>query len=905
MPDWTAYVRTHLRAKGLRPDAERDVVEDLAGQLEEAYQDARRRGLTEADPEAAACAHIADWQALSNDLAQSRRLAAPVLDRMERHLGDQATSGSRPAALLAGLLQDVRFALRMIRRAPGFTAVAVLTLALGIGANTTIFSWVNAVLLTPLPGADARGLVDVSAQSKTESYTSMSYPDFLDLRAETATLKGLAVHHLQAASLNTPDGANRVWVELVSDNFFDVLGVAVTGRAFRPDEGRTPVPVVVISERLWRGRFAANPDMIGAAIDVNGTPFTVVGIAPGTFASGYTGLALDVWMPVPMADRVMAGASRTAMRENHWLDAFARLKVGATPGQASAELTALTEQLATAQGAASDIRVDVVPLWRSPRGAQSVLGPVLMVLMSVVAIVLLIACANLANLLLSRASARRREFALRLSLGCGRRRLIRQLLTEAFVLVSIAAAAAVVAQIWTAGLLTSFVPPNDLPIQLVPHLDARVVLFASAAALASALIFGLAPALQAGRTDLAAALKSDGAHTGARRSWLRSTLVVSQVAFSLLLLVSAALFLRSLDNARHFDTGFKTDHMLLASLDLFSAGYDPARGTQALDRMLTEIRALPGVQSASLARRVPLGITTGSSSSTLEPEGYVASKDDQAWSFFNWVGSDYFRTMGIPIEAGREFTVGDRPDQPEVLVVNHTFAARYWPGQDPIGKRIRFTEQWYTVVGVVADSKYRRLNEPAAPFVYRGTTWSYRPDVVLHVRTTTDPGVLAEPVRAVVRGVDPKLPVFGVMTLEEHVRSASFQQRLAASLLSAFGALALVLASVGLYATMSYSVSRRTRELGARLAMGATRADIMRLVLRDAWRVTAIGVAIGLALSVGAAQLFSSLLVGVGPVDPATFAGVAILLSVIATLASYVPARRAAALDPLKALRYE
>jgi predicted permease len=418
-------------------------------------------------------------------------------------------------------------------------------------------------------------------------------------------------------------------------------------------------------------------------------------------------------------------------------------------------------------------------------------------------------------------------------------------------------------------------------------------------------LFGLAPALQARRTDLVATLKNDTAQAGGRRSFLRGALVVSQVTFTMVLLGSAGLFVRSVANAHQLDVGFRTDHMLVASVDLFGAGYSRDRGQQALTTILENVRALPGVESVTLARRVPLGISTGNSSTSLEPEGYVAPKDDPAYAYLNWVGPDYFHTMGIPVIAGREYTRTDGGDQPEVFVVNRAFAARYWPGQDAIGKRVRFGRNWYSIVGVVADSKYRRLNEPAAPFVYLSTSWNYRPDVTLQVRTTGEPLGLAGALREVVRRVDPKLPLFDVMTMEQHVRGAAFQQRLAAIVLMAFGALALLLASIGLYATMAYAVSRRTRELGARLAMGATRGDIMRLVLGQAFRLTAIGLVIGIVLSAGAAQAFKSLLVGVPPLDAMTFVAVTILLAGIAGLASYGPARRASRLDPLKALRYE
>jgi putative ABC transport system permease protein len=905
MPDWTAYVRSRLRLHNVRPQHEQDVVDDLAGQLEEAYREAIARGLSPGEAEAAAADHIRAWPALARDVANSRRVAASLADRVEVRASDAAAAGSRGAGLVAGVLQDARFAIRLARRAPGFTAIAILTLALGIGANTTIFSWINAILLDPLPGADARRVVDVSEQSKTGAHTATSYPDFMDLRAAATTVQ-LLVHDMTAASLARPSGAERIWIEIVSDNFFEVLRVPlVAGRAFQPAEGRAPIPVIVISERLSQERFAGR-DPINQTLIVNGTPFTIVGVASARFASGYTGLMMDAWLPIQMSEKVMPGANRVPARNNHWLNALARLEPGVSAFRAAAELTEIMARIAAANGGDVNRHVTIVPLWRSPRGAQSVMGPVLLVLMGMVAIVLLLACTNLANLFLSRASARRREFALRLSLGCARGRLIRQLLTESLILVSVAALAALIAQIWTAGLLTSFVPPNNLPIGLAASLDLRVTIFPAVVAFVTAVLVGMLPALQAGRTDLAASIKGDaGQVAGGRRAWLRSSLVVSQIALSMLLLVSAGLFIRSLGNVRLLDLGFRTDGVLLSSVDLFSAGYDRATGRQVLTRILDEIRALPGVESASLARRVPLGISTGSSSTTLEPEGYEAPKDEPAWTYLNWVAPDYFRTMRIPVLAGREFTIADRDDRPELFIVNRTFADRYWPGQNAVGKRIRLGKESYEVVGVVGNSKYRRLNEPESPFVYLSTTWNYRPDVVFHMRTSSDPRQLAAPVRAVIQRADPALPVFDVTTLSEYVQAASFQHRLAASLLTAFGALALVLASIGLYATTAYSVSRRTQELGARLALGATRGDIMRLVLGQALRLSAVGLLIGLALAMAATQFFDALLVGVRPLDPGTFLGVTLVLTSIAVLASYMPARRAARLDPLQALRYE
>ncbi|HVN08973.1 MAG TPA: ABC transporter permease [Patescibacteria group bacterium] len=907
MPDWKQYVRKNLRASNLRPEREAEIVDDLAQQLEEAYGDALKRGLTESEAETVARQHISDWKALAHDLQNSPRLAVPLAQNLGNRLEDAAADGRRWAAWFAGVSHDLLYSVRLIRKNPGFTAIAVLTLALGIGANVTIFSWINAILLNPVPGASDPGrLVEVITLSKTESYTSMSYPDFKDFREQANLLDGIAVHEMRGAAINGPNGAERIWVELVSDNFFDVLGVRpILGRSFSIAEGRAAVPVVAISEGLWRNRLAADPDIIGKTIDLNRTSFTVIGVMPGEFLSGYTGLAMDVWAPVQMMETFIPGENTLDRRGAHWLNTLARLKPGVTPAQAAAQLSAIATQIERRENGSGEIRLGAFPLWRSPRGAQAILGPVLLVLMGVVGVILLITCANIANLLLSRAVVRRREFAVRLSIGCSRMRLLRQLVTETLVLVALSAAAALVAQRWTAGLLLLFIPPSDLPIALVTNLDLRILGFTAAVALASAVFFGILPAWQASRTDLVVTLKSDRIQGSVRQPWLRNAIVVSQLALSLPLLISASLFIRSLQNAELFDPGFRTDNMLLASVDLLSAGYDQARGSQTVDRILTEIRALPGVESASYARRVPLAIGGGSSSTSLDAEGFEPPKGSSAWSYLNWVGPGYFRTMGIPVVQGREFEVSDRPENPEGLVVNQTFAERYWPGEDPIGKRIRFSQAWYPVIGVVGDSKFRRLNEPFSPFVYLSTAWNYRPDVIFHIRVSSDPMSLARPVRAIVHQVDPELPVFDVVTLKENITAASFQQKLAASLLGVFGGMALLLASVGLYGTMAYSVARRTHEMGVRMALGASRRAISRLVVTNALRITAVGIVAGTALAVVATRLISKLLFGVQPTDPASFGGVILLMAVIAVVASVIPARRAARLDPMAALRDE
>jgi len=802
-------------------------------------------------------------------------------------------------------LRDLRYGLRILGSNRGFALAALAVMTLGVGVSTAIFSVLHGVLLTPLSYPHAERLILFRADAPGYVHEAALTADELSaIRERSDLFASVAVINPSEGNLTSPDEMAAVTAASVSENFFETLRVRpLLGRSVSyADAAHEWVAAVDISYEAWQRHFHGDPNIVGRRIEVNNRPMAVAGVLPPAFrlylGPGVTvATSIDIWYPRAR------GYDRDPFR-GHIV--IARLKDGVSVEHARAAVSALAADLVARHPsayAAGPVRLSLETL-----DAEVVkdVKPALTAIAGAVAFVLLIACANLANLLLSRASARRREFAVRLSLGCRRSRLVRQLLTESIVLVSFASIAALLAQLWTSGLLNAIVPPNDLPIKLLtPSVDIRVIGFVAIAALASVILFGLAPALQAGRTDLVIALRNDSAQAGAQRSWLRNTLVVSQVAFTMLLLASAGLFAHSMTNAHQFDVGFRTDHMLLGSVNLFSSRYDRTRGTQALTEILDGIRALPGVDSVTLARRVPLGISTGSSSTSLEPEGYVAPKDQEAFAYLNWVGPDYFHTMGIPLISGREFARTDSPNQTEVFVVNRSFATRYWPGQEAIGKRVRLGKDWYNVVGVVADSKYRKLNEPPAPFVYLSTTWNYRPDVTFQIRTTSAPELLAGPMRDVVKRVDPKLPVFGVMTLADQIRSASFQQRLAAMVLMVFGALALLLASIGLYATMSYAVARRTRELGARLAMGATRGDITRLVLGQALRLTAIGLLIGIVLGAGAAQAFKSLLLGVPPLDVITFGGVTALLAGIAGIASYVPARRASRLDPLKALRYE
>ncbi len=809
------------------------------------------------------------------------------------------------------LRQDLKYAIRMLMKHPGFTLIAVLSLALGIGANTTVFSWVSAILLEPLPGtSDAGRLVVPEFQGRNDSNISLSYPDYVDYRDRNSVFSGIIVHDIEALSLGYDDQAERIWAEVVSGNYFDVLGVRPgPGRAFLPEEDTTPGthPVVVLSHGLWQRRFGGDPETVGRIVQLNKHPFTVIGVAPEGFQGTEVALSLDAWLPMMMHEVMKSGGSRLKERGEHWLDGLARLKPDVTLAQAQAEMRTLAQHLNQEYPDTNDgIDVTLHPLWRSPQGATRVLGPVLFILMAVAGIVLMIACANVANLLLVRASGRQREIAIRLSLGAGRVRLIRQLLTESLLLALMGGSLAVVMALWTSDALRLFVPRTHFPVSLNVGVDGRVLWFTLLVSLLTGVLFGLVPALQASRPDLVRSLKQESTTTtgGRRKGRLRNILVVSQVSLSLVLLIAAGLFLRSLQRAQTMDPGFNPRNVLLASIDLFPNGYEAEEGRQLFDQIRERVGALPGVQAVSFARHTPLGLGGGSSAS-FTVEGYAPAEGETPFTFYNMVGPDYFHTMEIPLAHGREFTPQDRSGAAGVLMVNETLAERYWPGEDPIGKRIAFGGDPLSIIGVARDSKYHNLDDAGVPFVYFPVMQFFRPDMTIHVRTAGDPESFAGAVRHEIAALDPTLPVFAVMPLESSIEAASVQQRIAGSLLGVLGFLALVLAAIGLYGVLSYAAGQRTHEIGIRMALGAQRRDALKLILGQGMMLVIVGLVCGLGISFAVTRLLSSVLYGVSATDPLIFSGVVLLLGLVALGACYIPARRAARVDPLVALRYE
>jgi macrolide transport system ATP-binding/permease protein len=803
------------------------------------------------------------------------------------------------------LIQDLRYAVRSLVKTPTLTAAVILSLGLGIGANTTVFTWVQAVLLHPIPGAhDPDSLFVVNVKSREGRDRSWSYPNYRDFR-DRATLVDFVAQDDTAMSVAVDGQAERALGALVSGNYFQVMGIQpAIGRLFTVGDDRVPGghPVAVISFAYWQRRFAGDPSIVGSSVTINNTPMTIVGVTREGFLGSFLGITASVWVPMAMQAQ-LTGVNRLEMRGNSWMQTYVRLRTGATREQAQAELTGVMAQLSQEYRDANDgLRVEVVKPWQATFGAPAVLAPILSVLFVVVGLVLLIACANVANLLLSRAVARRREVAVRLSLGANRARLVRQLLTEAMVLSAIAGAAGVVFASWTSGVLMAFAPPTDMPINFGLGIDRMTLLYAAAISIVTGLLFGLAPAWQTSRPDVVHALKEEAGRgtSGGRFSHrLRNGLVVGQVAICLVLLVGASLFARSLVAAQQISPGFEPRHLLIASVDLFPNGYTAETGRQFHRRLLETITAQPGVESATLARYVPLGLG-GSSSQGLEIDGYTSRPNEEINITYNTVAPRYFETMKIGLAEGREFTAMDTPDSPIVLIISESMARRYWPNGGALGGKVRFGKDQAEVVGIAKDIKYAQLAEPPRPHMYFPLTQRFTSAVVLHVRSEAPPSTVLASIRSVVRGLDANLPIYDARTVEEHMQTAVFAQKMGANLLGAMGLLALVLAAVGLYGVIAYAVSQRTQEMGIRLALGAAPRDLLRMVLRHGLLLTAIGLAIGLTLSFAVSGLMRSLLPGIAPRDPLTFAGVPLA---IAAAAALIPARRAGAVDPVVALR--
>ena len=824
----------------------------------------------------------------------------------------------RAGAWLDSLLQDLRYGARMLRKNPGFTAVAVLTLALGIGANTSIFSIVNALLFQPLPVHAPSELVDIYTTTAGDliNYAPMSYPDYKNFRAQSSTLTGLAAFAPDFVALEHQDDSEMVGVEEASENYFDVLGVKpFLGRTFDALQDETAgYPVAVLSYSTWQRRFGADPRIVGRTLVANGSVLTIIGVAPENFHGMLRGLAPALWVPLSMNSPLHL-ANPMDDRGSQWLFVTGRMKPSVSVQQTQVELNTIADQLTREYpntnkgrtvGVLAASKVKTFP------DADEALFATSYVLLAFVALVLLIACANIAGMLLARASTRRREIALRLTLGARQFRLVRQLLTESLLLASFGGTFGLFLTALLNKVLTRLLQDIHLPLPvefgLGLRVDVRVFAFTLGVVTVATLLFGLIPAWKTSRVVLNSALKEDsGTLSGGRaKHRMLGALVVGQVAISLLLLICAGLTFRTLLNAFRADPGFSSSGVATTSIYPSLAGYDKQKSEAFYHQLTDRIRVLPGVESVALADRLPLTLLM--QIDTCAPQGRDSGPNEH-WEPVDraGVGPGYFPTMRIPILAGREFADTDTPKSPHVVVVNQTLAKEFWPGKDPIGQSLRFkAEDTYSeVVGVVRDGKYRLLGESPRPFIYRPAQQTESPDMILLVRASGDPRPVYSAIRDEARQIDVKIPVMKFESLEEKTSIALLPSRACAIVFGLLGSIGLILASVGLYGVISYTASQRTHEIGIRMALGAEPFEVLRLVLGEGLSLTFIGVIIGLAGAVAVTRVLSLVLYGVSARDPLTFTAVVILLMVVTLAACWIPARRAMRVDPMIALRHE
>ncbi len=817
---------------------------------------------------------------------------------------------------MKSVIQDLRYAGRTLSKSPGFTLVAIFSLALGIGLNTAIFSLVNVILIRPVPV--------VSEQDRLVWLRApISYPDYADYRSLSQGFDGMAaITGTSDFSIDRGGEPELVKGEYVTENYFEVLRIAaVKGRTFVAEEGRTPTPVMVLSEHLWRTRFNSDSNIIGKEISLNGMPFTVIGVTPTDFIGTEVGLNRELWVPLAMyatlnppdATRAVDPIrDRLENRNSHSLAVFARLKPGVALEQADNDLTTVARRVAeTYAGKVSAETLRSVQLLRmsggmDPRDQQEAL-PLAGMAMSVVGIVLLIACLNIASLLVARAAIRQRETAIRQALGASRPRLIRQWLTESVVLGIAGGAVGLLLGLWSNQLLISYLQATPLA-SLNLRLDWRVLAFTFAVSIVTGVVFGLAPALEASRLDLVTALKSERVFLrGRNSSRLRTVFVTAQVTLSVVLLIGAGLFLRALQTATKIDPGINVDRVLTVPLNLGLLRYKETDGENFYNNVLSRVAAHPGVESVSMVRFPQLGFSFAQFQVFTEDRNNGQTEEGTSTGF-NVVGPNYFTTMQTPLLRGRDFTEADRQGAPGVVVINATLASMLWNGADALGKRISVNGPkgpFLEVVGVARDGKYRSLGESPQPYVYQPVLQSYDPKMTLVIRTTGEPLSVTAAVREQIRMVDPKLPVSDIKTLRDQLNFSLFPSRVAALTLGGFGILALFLAAIGIYGVVSYAVAQRTHEIGIRIALGAKELNVLRLVIRQGLFVVAIGLVVGLSLALVVTRLIQGFLYGVAATDAITFLTVPIVLGVVAVLASYLPARRATKVDPLVALRYE
>jgi predicted permease len=809
------------------------------------------------------------------------------------------------------LRRDSGYAVRMLRRSPGFSLLAILCLTLGIGANAAVFSWIEGILLRPYPlVVDQDRLFAVAGTNRAAAGNDdVSWPDWLDLQRNSTLVQAFIGEKITGTTLSIGDRAERASGSMVSANYFDAIGVPpMLGRGFDPgdDAGRNAHPVTVISYQMWQDRFHGDPAIIGKTQVLSGLPHTIVGVTPKGFYGTFVGYAFQFWVPMSMQSQFDAGVYKLEDRGARWIEGYVRLKRGVTIDRAQAELSAIAARLEADYPATNRGRgVRLFPLWQTPFNNAGALLPTLGIALVVVFSVLLIACANVGNLLLVRAFARQQEMTIRLSVGAGRGRLVKQLMTEGLILSAVAAAGGLVVANWLRDALALLTPPRGgILLRLPGALDWRVLALSAAVCLVSTLLFGLVPALLTSNIDLAGALRSQsGGVVGTRsRAWVRSTLVLVQMSLSFVLLAGAGLLIQSLQAVRSASPGFSTQGVLTTGVDLFTAGYDPQRAKNFQDELIDRLQALGGVESAALSRMTPFSYRSYSTS-PIAVDGYDAPPDQQPTGDYNEIGPGFLATMGIPLESGREFTRADNETAPLVAVVDETMAAQFWRGADPVGRRMQVRGRWMQVVGVARNAKYRNLLETPQPFFYVALRQNFSATTALQIRTAQSPAALAPALVREIRALDANVAPSELITMREQVERTTAAQRISVTILVVFGGLAVVLAAVGLYGVMASTVSQSSRELALRMALGAGASDLLRLVLMKGLALTAGGIVIGLAAALQLTRLLGYLLYEVSPRDPLAFGSAFVVMTVASLVACFVPAWRATRTDPLRALR--
>ncbi len=810
-----------------------------------------------------------------------------------------------------GIMQDVRFGFRMLRRTPGFSILAILCLTLGIGANAAVFGWIEGILLRPFPGVDRQDrIVALAGTDKGSTGTSdVSWPDFLDLARASTVADAFIGEKITGTTLSVGDRAERAPGSMVSANYFDALGVRpILGRGFEPGEdvGRGAHPVAVISYQMWQDRFRGDPGVIGKTQTLAGLPHTIVGVAPKGFFGTFVGYAFQFWVPASMQVQFDSGVYKLEDRSARWVEGFVRLKPGVTLARAQQEVSAIAARLEREYPTTNRGRgIRLFPLWQTPFNNAGALLPTLGIALVVVLAVLVIACANVGNLLLVRGLARQREMTIRLAIGATRGRLVRQLLTEGAILSAVASCGALVVAGWLRNALALVTPPrNGVVLRLPGEVDWRVVAASAAVCLVATLLFAVVPAVMSSSIDIAGALRSQsGGVFGTRRGTrVRSALVLVQMSLSFVLLVGAGLLVESLLAVRHANPGFATDEVVTTSVDLFTAGYTPLRARVSQDAILERVRAVGGVTSAAWSRMTPFTYRSYPSA-TLAIDGYDPPPDNQLSAEYNPVGVGFFPTMGIPIMAGRDFTDSDDEKSAPVAIVDGTMAAQYWRASDPVGRSMRVNGALVRVVGVARTAKYRNLLETAKPFFYRPLRQVPSASAALQVRASETPAAFAPALVAAIHAIDGNVAPGEVITMREQVDRTTASQRIAVTILGVVGGLALLLATIGLYGVMAATVAQSTRELGLRLALGADAGALLYAVMARGLTLTLTGIAIGAGAAWELARLMGYLLYQVSPRDPAIFAAATTVLGGAAVIACLVPALRAMRTDPIAALR--